>query len=775
MTDIAHGTPMKRLEDQALLTGAARFVDDLRLPGMLHVAFVRSPHAHARIGGIDTAAAKAVPGVVAVWTIDDLKGTVTQDRVPEGFPKPPPRREVGPYVLARGEVCYAGEPVAAVLAEDRYVAEDAAQLVAVEYDPLPAVANCRDGLAVGAPPVDTRVGRNLVDEYTIGHGDADAAFAAAAHVVRSDFLQHRGVSNPMECRGAVVRFDAATAALTMWSSTQAPHSHKSVLVQLLGLDEGRVRVIVPSVGGGFGPKLNFYPEDAVVAAAAVRTGRPVKWIEDRREHILATTQERDQLWSVEMAVDGEGRIKGLRGRLWHDQGAYTARGTNIPFSSATTILGPYVVPNYRMEIRIAHTNKVPATSMRGAGHPQGCFVMERMLDRVAQALGLDRAEVRRRNMIRPEQMPYVQPLKTQAGQRIVYDSGDYAACQSALLAEIDYAGFAVRQKAALAAGRYLGIGIANYVKPTGRGPFETGLVRVGTSGKVSVYTGAVAMGQGFHTAMAQICAAELGVRPEDVTVVAGDTDKVPLGMGGFASRQTVCAGSSIHLAAKAVRQKVLKIASHIMEASEDDLTVGDGKVFVKGVPGHSISFAQVANAVAGTPGYALPPGLDPGLDATVNFKPETVTYANGAHAVELEVDPGTGHVTLLRYVVVHDSGKLINPMIVDGQVQGAVAHGLGNSLFEWMGFDDGAQPVTTTLAEYLLATAPELCNIEVVHQVSPTDRNPIGVKGVGECGLMSVAPAVLSAIENALEPFGVRLDRYPVTPAMLVSLIGKPA
>jgi carbon-monoxide dehydrogenase large subunit len=428
-----------------------------------------------------------------------------------------------------------------------------------------------------------------------------------------------------------------------------------------------------------------------------------------------------------------------------------------------------------MEIRIAHTNKVPATSMRGAGHPQGCFVMERMLDRAAQALGLDRAEVRRRNMIQLEQMPYVQPLKTQAGQRIVYDSGDYAKCQDMLLAEIGYAGFAARQKAARAEGRYLGLGIANYVKPTGRGPFETGLVRIGTSGKVSVYTGAVAMGQGFHTAMAQICAAELGGRPEDVTVVAGDTDKVPLGMGGFASRQTVCAGSSIHLATKAVRQKVLKIASHIMEASEDDLDIADGKVFVKGVPGHSISFTQIANAVAGTPGYALPPGLDPGLDATVNFKPETVTYANGAHAVEVEVDPGTGRVILQRYVVVHDSGKLINPMIVDGQVQGAVAHGLGNSLFEWMAFDDGAQPVTTTLAEYLLATAPELCNIEVVHQVSPTDRNPIGVKGVGECGMMSVAPAVLSAIEDALEPFGVKLDRYPVSPAMLVSLIGKPA
>ena len=773
MPDTALGAPVTRLEDQALLTGAARFVDDIRLPGLLHAAFVRSPHGHARITGVDAVAARALPGVIAVWTIDDLGGTITQDRIPEGFPKPPPRRDVGPYVLARDEVCYAGEPVAVAIAEDRYIAEDAAQQVVVAYDPLSPVVDCRAALAEDAPPVDSRAGRNLVDQYTLGHGDPDAAFAGAARVVRASFLQHRGVSNPMECRGAVVRFDRASGALTMWASTQAPHSHKSVLVYLLGLDEARVRVIVPSVGGGFGPKLNFYPEDAAIAAVAVKLGRPVKWIEDRREHLLATTQERDQLWEVEMAVESDGRIRGLRGRLWHDQGAYTARGTNIPFSSATTILGPYVVPNYRMEVRIAHTNKVPATSMRGAGHPQGCFVMERMLDRVAQALGLDRVEVRRRNMIRAEQMPYAQPLKTQAGRYIVYDSGDYGKCQADLLAAVGYDGFRTRQVEARREGRYLGLGIANYVKPTGRGPFESGRVRIGTSGKVSVCTGAVAMGQGFHTAMAQICAAELGVRPEDVTVIAGDTRQVSLGVGGFASRQTVCAGSSIHLAAVQVRRKVLKIASHLMEASEDDLALADGKVFVKGVPGISMSFAEVANAVAGTPGYALPPGLDAGLDAMVNHKIDDVTYANGAHAVEVEVDPGTGRVALLRYVVVHDSGRLINPLIVDGQVQGAVAHGLGNTLYEWMAFDGDAQPLTTTLAEYLLATAPELCNIEIVHHVSPTDRNPIGVKGVGECGVMSVAPAVLSAIEDALAPFGVELDRYPVTPAMLVAAIGR--
>jgi len=766
------GTPVRRLEDGALLRGGARFVDDMQLDGMVHAAFVRSPFAHARITGIDVAAAREAPGVIAVYTIDDIARIVGTERVPEGFPKPRPRAEKGPYILARDEVCYAGEPVAAVIAESRYLAEDAAGLIEVAYDPLPAAVDCRAAAAPEAPRVDTRDGcANMVDSFTIGHGAADAAFAGAAHVVRETLRQHRGCALYMEGRGVIARFDPLRRRFTMWASAQAAHSHKSIVVDLLGLPESDVRVVIPSVGGGFGPKLNFYPEDAVVTVAAFALQRPVKWIEDRREHFVSSTQERDQIWEVEMAVDGDGRIQALRGALFHDQGAYTVRGTNIPFSSATTILGPYVVPHYRMEVSIVHTNKVPATSMRGAGHPQGCFTMERMLDRVAGALGIDRAEVRRRNLIRADRMPYAQPLKTQAGQPIVYDSGDYAGCQAELLAALDYDGFGARRAAARAEGRCLGLGIANYVKPTGRGPFETGLVRIGTSGKVSVYTGASAMGQGFHTAMAQIAADQLGLSPEDVTVVAGDTDGVPMGLGGFASRLTVCAGSSIHLAAKQVREKTLRIAAQLMEASEADLELIDGKVFVKGVPGMSIGFAQIAQAVAGTPGYALPQGISAGLEAEVNFQPEAVVYANGAHGAEVEVDPGTGGVTVHRYVVVHDSGRLVNPLIVDGQVHGGVTHGLGNALFEELVFDGDGQPLSTNLAEYLLPSAPHVPNYEIIHQESPTDRNPIGVKGVGECGVMSPAPALLSALEHALEPYGVRLDRYPVTPMMLVEQI----
>jgi len=773
MPDTYVGKKITRLEDDVLLAGEATFIDDIQLDGMLHLAVVRSQVAHARIASINVSAARDLPGVAAVYTIDDLLPVLSQERIPENFPTPGDRVDVGPYVLARDEVCYVGEPIVAVIAENRYVAEDAAQLVVVDYDSLPVLADPRDAAKPDAPLVNSRQAEpgNIVHDLDFGHGDADKAFANAAHVVRSELYQHRGVSNSMECRGSIARYDPLRKTFTMWSSCQAPHSHRSVLVYLLGLDEAQIRVIVPSIGGGFGPKLLFYPEDGIISAAALLLGRPIKWIEDRREHLITTTQERDQFWDVEMALDAEGKILGLRGQMYHDQGAYTARGFNIPFSAATTILGPYVIPNYALNVIVAHTNKVPATSMRGAGHPQGCFTMERMIDRAADAAGIDRTIVRERNLIRFEDMPYAHPLKTQAGQQIVYDSGNYEKCQGDLLEALDYAGFRARQAAALANGRYLGLGIANYVKPTGRGPFETGIVRIGTSGKISVYTGGIAMGQGFQTAMSQIVADQLGVSPADVTIVHGDTQNVTQGFGGFASRQTVCAGSSIHLAAGTVRKKVLAIAAHLLEASAEDLELVDGKVFVKGVPGMAVGFQEIASAVAGVPGYALPEGITPGLEAEASFMPDNVAYANGAHGAELEVDIGTGHVRIKRYVIVHDSGRLINPFIVDGQVHGGVTLGLGHALFENMIYDDQAMPQSTNLAEYLIPTAPEVPNYEIIHQESVTDRNPIGVKGVGECGVMTAAPAILSAIESALQDFDIKLDKYPVTPSDIISKI----
>jgi len=771
MPDGLVGEAVTRLEDAELLVGAARYVDDISPAGLLHAAFVRSAFGHARLGAVDCDVARDMPGVVAVYAVDDLMDVLTTDRVPETFPPPQPREEFGPYVLARDEVCYVGEPVAVVIAENRYQAEDAAAMVMVDYDPLDAVTDCREAARDGAPPADTRNKGNVFSAVSMGYGDCDGAFAGAAHVISETLHQHRGVAMSMECRGVVASFDPRRKKITMWASCQQPHGHKAILVDLLGLSEDQVRVVIPHLGGGFGPKLNFYPEDGAVAAASMKLGKPVKWIEDRREHLLTTTQERDQIWEVELAADAEGKLLGLRGRLYHDQGAYTVRGTNIPFSAATTILGPYILPSYRMDVSVAHTNKVPATSMRGAGHPQGNFTMERLIDRMADKIGMDPAEIRARNLIPAERIPYEQPLKTQAGQRIIYDSGDYPKCQSDLLDALDYAGFPARQAAARGDGRYLGLAVANYVKPTGRGPFESGLVRIGTSGKVSVYTGAVAMGQGFRTAMAQLCSEQLGVRPEDVIIVAGDTDTVSHGIGGFASRQTVCAGSAIHMASGEVRKKVLSVAAHLLEASEEDLDLKDGNVFVKGVPDMAVGFREVANAVAGIPGVSLPDGISAGLEAEVNFKPENVTYANGAHGCEVEVDPETGGVKILRYVVIHDSGRLVNPLIVDGQVQGGVTLGIGHALFEQMMYDESGQPLSTNLAEYLIPTAPEVANYEIVHQVSPTDRNPIGVKGVGECGVMAAMPALLAAVENALTDFSVKLDRYPVTPAMIAEKV----
>ncbi|MEE2655790.1 MAG: xanthine dehydrogenase family protein molybdopterin-binding subunit [Pseudomonadota bacterium] len=771
MPDTFVGQKITRLEDDILLTGEANFIDDIKLDGMLYLAVVRSQLAHARIKSIDLSAAKNLPGVAAVFVIDDLLQVLSQERIPENFPTPGERVDVGPYILARDEVCYVGEPIVAVLAENRYLAEDAAQLVVVDYDPLPVLPDPRASAQPGAPPVNSRQMEpgNIVHDLTFGHGDVEKAFGDAAHVVSSEFYQHRGVSNSMECRGSIARYDDVRGTMTMWSSCQAPHSHRSILVYLFGLNESQVRVIVPNVGGGFGPKLLFYPEDAIISASAILLERPIKWVEDRREHLVTTTQERDQIWEVEMAADPEGKILGLRGKMYHDQGAYTARGFNIPFSAATTILGPYVIPNYELNVVTAHTNKVPATSMRGAGHPQGCFTMERMIDRMADAVGLERTLVRERNMIQLEDMPYAHPLKTQAGQQIIYDSGNYLKCQRDLLEVMGFSEFPARRDKARSDGRYIGFGMANYVKPTGRGPFETGIVRIGTSGKISVYTGGIAMGQGFQTAMSQLVADQLGVRPNEVTVIHGDTQNVTQGFGGFASRQTVCAGSSIHLAASNVRKKVLAIAAHLLEASVEDLELTDGRVLVKGVPDMAVTFREIAGAVAGVPGYALPEGITPGLEAESSFMPDNVVYANGAHGVEVEVDAGTGHVKLRRYVIVHDSGRLINPFIVDGQVQGGVTLGLGHALFENMIYDDQAMPQSTNLAEYLIPTATEVPNFEIIHQESSTDRNPLGVKGVGECGVMTAAPAILSAIENALGPFNIKLNKYPVTPSELIS------
>ena len=765
------GKSVPRLEDPALLRGRGRFVDDIDLPGQLEAAFVRSPHGHAAIRAIDTAAARALPGVHAVLTLDELRPHLHADRLAVGLPSPSYRQTRDRPALADREVVHVGEPVAIVVADTRYLAEDAAALVMVDYEPLPAVADCRAALAPDAPPVHRDAANNLLAAFDMGYGDVDAAFAGAPHVLRESFWLHRGGGHSIECRGTLARLEPAEDHLTVWTSTQTPHAAARLLGDLLGRDETRLRVITPDVGGGFGPKLVCYQEDVAVAVAALMLGRPVKWIEDRREHFVATTQERDQYWDVEIALERDGRIRGVRGSLVHDHGAYTARGTNLPYESAQTVTLAYAVPAYRMEVRLALTNKVPVTPVRGAGQPQGSFVMERLLDRAARALGLDRAEIRRRNLIGPERMPCPKPLTTRGGRAVVLDSGDYPACQRDALARAGWEEFPERQRAARAAGRHLGIGLANFVKGTGRGPYECVSVRIGASGRLQVATGAAAMGQGTKTMLAQIVADALGGDLANVTVTAGDTAAIALGIGGFNSRQAVMAGSSARVASLELRDKLLALAGHRLEVAPQDLEIVGDRVRVRGAPALSLSFAEAARAAAGTPGFRLPGGLSPGLAATGQVVIDDMAYASGSAVAEVEVDVETGVVTVLKLVLAHDAGRVINPLIVDGQVVGGVAHGIGNALFEWMGFDDNCQPTTTTLGEYLLVTAPEMPRVDVVHRESPSPLNPLGVKGVGECGVVPTAAAIVSAIEDALTPFGVRIAQAPIRPPEIVALI----
>ena len=734
---------------------------------MLHACFVRSPFAHAEIGGIDIAAAAAMPGVEAVLSHAELGPHLAASRLVTALPSPSYRHILDRQILAGDEVCHVGEAVAVVVAESRYAAEDAAGLVEIDYRALPAVADCRDALAPGAAVAHRHLDDNLLAEYEIGYGDVEAAFAAAAHHVRVSLRQHKGLGLAIECRGAVAIPDPLDDRLTLWLSCQAPHGALRALVATLGLDEHRIVVRAADLGGGFGPKLVVYPEDIVIAHTARRLRRPVKWIEDRREHFTATTQERDQYWEMEAATDGDGRLLAVRGAMIHDHGAYTARGLNLSYNAATVVPGPYRLPAYRLTVRVAVTNKVPTTPVRGAGHPQGTFAMERLVDRIATTLGLERDEVRRRNFIAAADMPYARALTARSGTGIVLDSGDYPACLEAALDAARIPDFRARQAAARAAGRHLGIGFANYVKGTGRGPFEAVTVRVAPSGRVSLITGATAIGQGTRTMLAQICADRIGVDPGSIEVIMGDTGAIAMGIGASASRQAVNAGSSALEAAGEVADKLRALAAGRLETAPDDIELVDGRARVRGVAELSVGFQDLANAVYGTPGYALPAGAAPGLEATKAVPFDALSYANGCHVAEIEVDPETGRVEIVRYIAVHDCGRIINPLIVDGQVQGGVAQGLGNAILERIEFDRDAQPLTTTLADYMIAGACDLPSIAIHHLESPTDHNPLGVKGVGESGTVPATAAVAAAIEDALAPFAVEVNEVPVRPDVL--------
>ena len=765
------GARIKRMEDPALLAGRGRYTDDIHLPRLLEAAFVRSPHAHARIRGIDTAAAAAMPGVFRIVTNADLPDALRTVRVPFQVPNPAITQPFQQRLLEDEEVCFVGEPIAMVLAETRYRAEDAAAAVVVDYDVLGAASDCRDALAAGAPACHLGGQGNEGARFKLGYGDVEGAFASARHRFKVSAHSHRGGGHAIENRAVVAEYDDLRDVVTLWSATQSPFLVKMNVLDMLDWPNDRLRVIAPEVGGGFGPKTIYYVEEALIPFCARAHGRPIKWTEDRRENFVATNQERDQYWEMEIACDGEGGILGLRGEMIHDTGAYMPWGIISPYISATTVPGPYVVPAYEITARVALTNKVAVTPVRGAGRPQAVFAMERLMDRAAEGIGIDRAEIRRRNFIPAAAMPYSFGLIFRDGKPMTYDSGDYPRCQDEALTLAGYDGFAARQAEARAAGRHVGIGIANYVEGTGLGPFEGATVRVHPDGRITVYTGGGDSGQGHWTTLAQLCAGPLGVAPDRIAVEVGDTGKIANGVGTFASRIAVNAGNSVHLAATAVREKALKVASHLLEAAEEDLDIEDGRIFVKGVPEMTVTLREVARAVQGMPGFSLPGGVEPGLESTRYFSPPQSAYCNGTAVVEVEVDAETGDVEILNYSMAHDSGRLINPFIVDGQVQGACAHGIGNALYEWMGYDADAQPVTTTFADYLLPGAAEVPRVALAHVESPTPNNPLGVKGAGEGGTIPALAAIAAAIEDALSPLGVRIDEVPIMPGRLAALI----
>src|SRR5438876_3926959 len=763
-----------RNEDARLLTGRALFVDDVQLPGMLHVAFVRSDYAHGRLKSVDVSAARQRPGVVAVYTAGDL-GDYWR---PGPLLVPPPPipglvfNTATQVPLARDTVRHVGEPLAMVVAESRYLAEDALEDIVVDLDPLPAVTGLEAALAPGAPLVHERFGSNVAARVRQTKGDYGAARASAHRVISRRFHYDRGASAAIENRGVVARWDERAEELTVWDTTQAPIPIRNGLAAMLGLRESQVRVIAPFIGGGFGPKIMmYYPEEVLLPWAAIRLGRPVKWTEDRQENFTATTQERGQVHDAELAVAKDGKILGVKDVFLHDSGAYDSYGLTVPINSQCTLLGPYDIPSYESEFTAVFTNKTIVTPVRGAGRQHGVFVIERLLAFAAKELGIDRAEIRRRNLLRRDQFPFNNEILFQDSAPLTYDSGDYEPALDQALELIDYHRFVHEEQPRLrAAGRHVGIGVVCYVEGTGIGPYEGARVTVEPSGRVRLATGVGTQGQGHFTAFAQIVGDVLGVDVTQVHVSTGDTREFHWGTGTFASRGAVVAGSACHAAAVRVRDKILALASRELGAAPGDLVLDGGRVHRRGDPEGGIALGALAlkaNPLRG----AVRPGTGPGLAATAYFGPDSGSTASGVHAMLVEVDPETAQVEIKRYVVVHDCGRVINPMIVEGQIHGGVAHGIGNSFYEQLVYDDEGQLLNASFMDYLLPTATDVPNVETTHRETPSPLNPMGVKGVGEAGAIPTGALFAQAVEDALADAGLEICEIPLSPNRLFELI----
>ena len=763
-----------RNEDARLLTGRALFVDDVQLPGMLHVAFVRSEYAHARIKSVDVSAARQRPGVTAVYTAQDLGDYLKPGPV---LVSPPPIPGLvfhgcTQLPLAKDKVRHVGEPIAMIVASSRYVAEDALRDVVVDVDPLEVVVDLEKGLAPGAPLVHEHLTSNAAAHVVQRKGNYAAARKEADILVKRRFLYDRGASGAIENRAVAVEWNAKSEQLTIWDTTQAPIPIRNGLAQMLGLLESQVNVIAPFVGGGFGPKIMmFYPEELLLPWAAMRLNRPLKWTEDRQENFYATTQERGQIHDAEMALTRDGRILGVHDVFLFDTGAYDPYGLTIPINSQCTLLGPYDIRHYESEFTAVFTNKTIVTPVRGAGRQHGVFVSERLLDFAALELGLDRVEIRKRNLLSPDQFPVNHQIMFQDSAPLIYDSGDYLPTLEQAAALIGYEKFVREEQPGFRAqGRHVGIGIACYVEGTGIGPYEGARVTVEPGGKVRCATGVGTQGQGHFTVFAQLVADALGVDVQDVRVVTGDTREFHWGTGTFASRGAVVAGSACHAAAMAVREKILALASSILGATQGQLELAGGRVFVTGAPDRGLSLGELATKANPLRG-AVRPGTEPGLESTAYFGPDRGSTASGVHAMILEIDPETAMVVIKRYLVVHDCGTIINPMLVEGQIHGGVAHGIGNAFYEQLVYDEQGQLLNASFMDYLIPSATDVPPIETAHRETPSPYNPLGLKGVGEAGCIPTGALFAQAVESALAGSGIEITEIPLSPNRLFELI----
>jgi len=769
------GHSIRRKEDRRFVTGRGRYLDDLRLPDMLHAVIVRSPHAHARIVRVDAKPALAVPGVVAVLSGADLPEC--EAAIPPFVPSPNLRPYSHP-AIARAVVRHVGEAVAVVIADDRYRAADAARAVSIDYEVLPAAAHVDAALAAGAPRVFAEWPDNVAGPSHGGVGSVEAGLAEAEIVVAAELTFPRVAPVPLEPRGVLAWPSAHDGRLTVWSSTQVPYAVRTAIAGALRLPEEHVRILAPDVGGGFGGKGHVYPEEVLIAAVACRVGRPVKWVETRTEHFLAASPDRDQRHAARLGVRADGGIAALETAFTRDHGAYPTLGEVMPQNTINHLPGPYRVPHYRAAATGVVTHKTFSGAYRGAGRPEAAFVLDRLLDRAARRLGMDPVDLRRRNLIRAAEMPYATGLAYRDGAVITYDPADYVAGFDLALSRLGYTAWRAEQQRRRGTTRPLGLGVSAYVEGTGIGPFEGADVRIDPSGTVYLFVGVACQGQAHETTLAQICAAELGVEVDQVSVVGGDTSVISHGMGTIASRVAAVAGPAIARSSREVARRARLVAAEMLECAGEDVVLAGGRAHVAGVPSRGVALGALARAAVRSATLARE-GVEPGLQACGYFYPGSVTWAFGAHACVVEVDVETGAVRVLRYVAVHDCGRPINPMVVEGQLHGGIVQGMGTAFSEELIHDEQGQLLTGSLMDYGLPRAEDVPPLEVASLDYPSVVNDLGIKGVGESGAISPSVAIANAVEDALISQGrsddvIRISRLPLTPARVWEAARRP-